>query len=98
MNDMVANSSLTALEKTAGILRAMAHPVRLAIALLLHQKGELIVSEIHEELGIEQAAASHHLKIMRFNHIVESRKEGRFIYYRLCIDDFPYIQGILSNL
>jgi DNA-binding transcriptional ArsR family regulator len=95
---MVANSSFTALEKTAGTLRAIAHPVRLAIAKLLHQKGELIVSEIHEHLGIEQAAASHHLKIMRFNHIVEHRKEGRFIYYSLCIEDYPYLQGIISHL
>lgn len=95
---MVANSSFTYFEKTAEMLRALAHPLRLAIIMLLFQKKEMIVSDIYEKLEIEQATTSHHLKILRFNGIVECRKEGRFIYYYLRKEQLPNIIPIINGL
>ena len=52
------------LEAAASKLRAMAHPMRIAIIELLNNNKKLNVTEIYESLRIEQAAASHHLNIL----------------------------------
>ncbi|MCB0582873.1 MAG: helix-turn-helix transcriptional regulator, partial [Phaeodactylibacter sp.] len=54
---MVANSEFERLEQYSEALRAIAHPIRLAIINLLSNRQPLSVSDIHERLQIEQAAA-----------------------------------------
>ena len=43
------------LDKAANMLKAIAHPMRLAILTFVKSKKELTVSEIHELLNIEQS-------------------------------------------
>ena len=71
------------LERAAGILKAMAHPVRISILNALESGNSLTVTEIHSILGIEQSAASHHLGIMKEKGVLVSRREGKNIYYSL---------------
>ena len=59
-----------------------AHPTRIAIVEYL-QYGEMTVGRLCEKVGIEQANASQHLAVLRNKNIVETRKEGNQIYYRL---------------
>jgi ArsR family transcriptional regulator len=66
----------------AGIFQALAHPTRVAIVEFL-RTGELSVGELCEKVGVEQANASQHLAVLRNKHIVETRKEGNQIFYRL---------------
>ena len=66
----------------AGIFQALAHPTRVAIVEYL-SRGEMSVGQLCEKVGIEQANASQHLAVLRNKHIVETRKEGNQIYYRL---------------
>ena len=66
----------------AGIFQALAHPTRVAIVEFL-QYGEMSVGRLCEKVGIEQANASQHLAVLRNKHLVETRKEGNQIYYRL---------------
>ena len=66
----------------AGIFQALAHPTRVAIVEYL-RLGEMSVSRLCEKIGIEQANASQHLAVLRNKHIVETRKEGNQIFYRL---------------
>lgn len=73
---------LTTLEPITDVLRAIAHPIRLSIIEIL-KEGERNVSEIHEELHIEQAVASHHLRIMRDRKVVFARRDGKKTYYSL---------------
>lgn len=65
------------------LLRAVAHPIRLAVVDLLRETQSLSVSDIHEKLNIEQAVASHHLRILKDKKIVKSRRDGKNIYYSL---------------
>jgi DNA-binding transcriptional ArsR family regulator len=69
-------------EFKAGIFQALAHPTRIAIAEFL-KNGELTVGQLCDKVGVEQANASQHLSILRNKHIVETRKEGNQIFYRL---------------
>ena len=66
----------------AEIFQALGHPTRVAIVEYLRQ-GEISVGQLCEKVGIEQANASQHLAVLRSKHIVETRKEGNQIFYRL---------------
>jgi DNA-binding transcriptional ArsR family regulator len=66
----------------AEIFQAMGHPTRVAILEYL-SKGEMTVGKICEKVEIEQANASQHLAILRNKQLVETRKDGNQIYYRL---------------
>ncbi len=74
---------VTKLEMAASKLRAIAHPMRIAIIDLLHDSQKLSVTEIYNSLGIEQAAASHHLNILKNKGVLVSKREGKKIFYSL---------------
>lgn len=74
---------VTKLEMAASKLRAIAHPMRIAIIDLLHDSQKLSVTEIYNSLGIEQATASHHLNILKNKGVLISKREGKKIYYSL---------------
>lgn len=71
------------LEMAAGKLRAISHPMRIAIIELLSQGKPLSVTEIYKSLDIEQATASHHLNILKSKNVLVSRREGKKIFYDL---------------
>ena len=70
-------------EKAAYILKAVAHPTRLAIIQLLDQDKNLSVNEICDILDCEQSLLSHHLINMKLRGILKSHKDGLNIYYSL---------------
>ena len=67
--------------------------VRLGIgddcALLALRPGELCACQITELFGLAPSTMSKHLYLLRQAGLVESRKEGRWIYYRLSGKDAP---------
>ena len=71
------------LEKQARILRAISHPVRIALLDLLEEKKGLTVTEIHNTLRLKQAENSHHLGILRDKGILKTECEGKSIMYSL---------------
>lgn len=71
------------LELAASKLRAIAHPMRIAIINMLEEKSKMNVTEIHTKLNIEQAAASHHLNILKTKGILASKRDGKMSYYYL---------------
>lgn len=93
---MVATSRLNRFERQTEILRSIAHPIRLAMIELLQRGRRLSVSEIHSALKIEQATASHHLKILRQVGIVKVEREGRYSYYLLADEVYPQIVQLLG--
>jgi len=77
---------LQKLEQAASKLRAIAHPMRIAIIELLSENPKLTVTEIYEHLNIEQASASHHLNILKNKGLLESRRSGKMIFYSLKVN------------
>ena len=71
------------LEEAASKLRAIAHPMRIAIIGLLENSAKMNVTEIYEQLKIEQASASHHLNILKNKGILASKRDGKNTYYFL---------------
>jgi ArsR family transcriptional regulator len=62
-------------------LRALAHPARLEIVAHIAARGPLCVCHLHEDLDYTQPTISKHLSILRKAGLVESRREGRWVYY-----------------
>ena len=71
------------LEKASGMLKAIAHPVRISIIGCLENGKSKSVTEIHNQVGIEQSAASHHLGILKDKGVLGSRRDGKNTYYHL---------------
>jgi ArsR family transcriptional regulator len=76
-----------------GLLKALADTTRLRIVGLL-AAGEVCVCHIHESLRIPQPKASRHLAYLRRAGIVETRKNGLWVYYRLADLDSPVLAVI----
>lgn len=69
-------------EYVTEILKALANPVRLQIVELL-ETGEKSVGEITKKLGAQQAITSHHLNIMKSKGVLNCRREGPKVFYRI---------------
>ena len=66
------------------ITRALADETRVRILMAL-RGGELCVCQITEMFGLATSTVSKHLSILHQANLVDSRKNGRWIYYRLPI-------------
>lgn len=71
------------LEEKSEVLKTMGHPLRLCIIDILRGGKQLTVTEIYSALEIEQAVASHHLRIMKNSGILKSSKSGKNVFYEL---------------
>jgi ArsR family transcriptional regulator, arsenate/arsenite/antimonite-responsive transcriptional repressor len=70
------------------ITKALADENRVRTILALRQ-GELCVCQITELFGLAPSTVSKHLSILYQAELVESRKDGRWIYYRLSAKGAP---------
>lgn len=64
------------------MLKALAHESRLLIVDRLN-RGECSVGDLREVVGSDLSTVSKHLALLRAHGIVESRREGTTVYYRL---------------
>lgn len=71
-----------AIKSTLRVTKALADLQRVRILMLL-QAGELCVCQIIEQLGLAPSTVSKHLSILSSAGLVDSRKDGRWAYYRL---------------
>lgn len=70
------------MDELADLLKAMAHPARLQILDML-RRGEICVCHIEKALGKRQPYISQQLMVLRDAGVVESRKDGLQVYYRI---------------
>jgi DNA-binding transcriptional ArsR family regulator len=71
------------IERAANMIKAISHPMRLAILGHLGNGKQLNVTEIHRLLNIEQSTASHHLGILKDKGILSSVRKGKNTLYYL---------------
>lgn len=75
-------------------LKAMGNANRLTILCLLAQ-GELNVGQLEEALAIRQPTLSQQLAVLREQQLVETRRDGKVIYYSLASEDIRDVIAIL---
>ena len=83
------------LEHIDKICKALADRNRLRIIASLFLSKELCACQIHEWLGVSGATASNHLGILANAGLIISRKDGKWVHYRLNRTD-PEIQSLLK--
>ena len=86
-----------AIDAAVALLRTLANPARLRIALRLLE-GECAVAELEIELGIRQPNLSQHLAELRDAGLAATRRESRSVFYRLADEDqHRLVAGLLHG-
>jgi len=87
-------------EARARIAKALAHPSRLLMLEAMEEK-ERCVCELTELVGADQSTVSKHLAVLKQAGLVEDRKEGVMVYYRVkvcCLGGFwDCMEGVLAE-
>jgi ArsR family transcriptional regulator len=80
--NMNVKDMIPASGKAAEFLRSLSHPQRLLVLCALGNE-EKSVAQLREELDIEQVPMSQQLMRLRADELVESRREGTTVFYRI---------------
>lgn len=83
--------------EVADLLKTLSHQARLMIVCTLVE-GEFSVSELEEKLDIHQPHLSQYLTVLRNSGIVETRREGKQIFYRLTEEKAARLVGALYDI
>jgi|SRR5699024_10515580 len=92
------NLDYTDLRKAVLVLRAINHKLRQRIITLLEEHESLTVTDIYIKLRLEQSVASQHLAILRRAAVVNTDREGKYIYYSLNKNRLSQISKLIEEL
>jgi len=84
-------------EMQCDICKALGHPLRLAIVDRLKDE-ETAAADLIAELGVSKANLSKHMALLDHGGIVESRREGRHIFYRLTDPEIHQACAIMRSI
>ncbi|MCA1559680.1 MAG: metalloregulator ArsR/SmtB family transcription factor [Acidobacteria bacterium] len=85
------------LEKMEGLFKALGDATRLRILGLL-MTGEVCVCHIYQSLKIPQPKASRHLAYLRSAGLVETRRDGLWVHYRMAGLPDPVLKTISETV
>ncbi len=83
------------LQISAEILRALAHPLRMNILEFIDKHKTINVNKIYNTLKLEQSITSQHLRILRTAGVVDTRRDGKFIYYTI---NYPRVAQVVKGI
>ncbi len=97
-----ARRELVALQERAGdvaeLLKVLANEQRLLILCRLAMDREVSVGEIAEAVDLGQSALSQHLARMRDEGLIEARKEGLCVFYRITDRNLSRLLNALKSI
>lgn len=85
------------MKRMAEIYKALGDETRLEIVTMLFGK-ELCVCDIIDACNKSQPAISHHLKILKYAGILQDRKEGKWVFYRINYEQLKVVQTFIDNV
>jgi ArsR family transcriptional regulator len=83
------------LEALTRVYAALADPTRLRILSLLGD-GEICVCHLHASLDVPQPTASRHLAYLRKAGLVEARRDGIWMHYKMAALDNPVVAAVVK--
>jgi DNA-binding transcriptional ArsR family regulator len=84
-------------ERAAARARALADPTRLMLAAALREAGELCVCDLAWISERSQNLVSHHLRALRGERLVRSRREGKMVMYELTAMGHALVASVLDS-
>lgn len=94
---MLSSTNALDVRPLTRLFRALGDETRLRIVALLSH-GELCVCHIESALDLNQSTASRHLGILRTAGVVDCRREGTWVYYRLTDQEHATVAKALDVL
>jgi ArsR family transcriptional regulator, lead/cadmium/zinc/bismuth-responsive transcriptional repressor len=86
-----------AAREAAALARALSDPTRLMLAAALREGGELCVCDLAWISERAQNLVSHHLRILRSNGLVASRRDGKMVMYSLTGTERSLLPAVLGE-
>ncbi|MBN9032132.1 MAG: ArsR family transcriptional regulator [Rhizobiales bacterium 63-7] len=93
---MNVSDMIPAANSAAELMRSLSHPQRLLVLCSLVD-GEKSVSELRQELDIDQVPMSQQLMRLRSDGLVEARREGTTVYYSIVRPEVLIVVGALQD-
>ncbi len=87
----VSKYSAKQMELISEIFKSISFPIRLQILDILSKVERMTVGQLAVYTSVEHGLLSHHLQKMKNSGVLESVREGRFIYYSLKLKDITSI-------
>jgi DNA-binding transcriptional ArsR family regulator len=84
-------------EQAAGRARALADPTRLMLAAALAGTSELCVCDLAWISERSQNLVSHHLRVLRSEGLVRSRRDGKMVMYELTSEGAALVASVLAT-
>jgi ArsR family transcriptional regulator len=92
-----ASGTSVVVKDLAQLFKLLADETRLRILDMLGRRKELCVRDLWQHLGQSQPAVSHHLGLLRMAGLVETRHEGKHIYYRIDQERFEEMMAMIQH-
>jgi ArsR family transcriptional regulator, virulence genes transcriptional regulator len=86
------------IKKASLIFRSINHKLRQSILKLLAENDNLTVTDIYVKLRLEQSVASQHLAVLRKTGFVNTKRDGKNIYYSVNMAKIEYLQQSAEKL
>jgi DNA-binding transcriptional ArsR family regulator len=83
--------------KASNFLKALSHESRLLLLCLLAER-ERSVSDLENILSLRQSAVSQQLARLRYDGMVDTRRDGKTIYYSLANEDVRRVIGVIYDI
>ena len=83
--------------KASNFLKALSHENRLLLLCLLAE-GERSVTELENILSMRQSAVSQQLARLRYDGMVDTRRDGKTIYYSLANEDVRRVISVVYDI
>ncbi|MEO8721803.1 MAG: metalloregulator ArsR/SmtB family transcription factor [Ginsengibacter sp.] len=97
-SEALQNMDYLKIKKAALVLRALNHKLRQLILKTIDEHKRITVTELYVKLRLEQSVASQHLAILRKAEIVNTVREGKFIFYTINEDRIADINKFIKDL
>ncbi|MDO5026316.1 MAG: metalloregulator ArsR/SmtB family transcription factor [Tissierellia bacterium] len=97
IDEKISQDHKDKIKLSANLLKTISNPIRLCLVEKLINEGETNVNSIVECMGLSQPNISQHLKILRDNDIVSSRRVENQIFYSCHRRDIKKIIACLNQ-
>ena len=84
-------------ESVAGLLKALADPVRLRLMSLIAGSDEACVCELTAPFELSQPTISHHLRVLKEAGMVDAERRGTWVYYRARREALEAVGGLFRD-
>lgn len=84
-------------KQASGLLKTLSHENRL-LTLCILSEGEKSVTELEDMLGLRQPTISQQLARLRMDGLVDTRRDGKTIYYRIASEEAQRVISVLYDI